>query len=61
MSLSMMVEQMLNYTASLRTNYHFDVNADCFYEALDRLSQFFIKPLMSADATVREINDVDSC
>ncbi|CAF2059199.1 unnamed protein product [Brassica oleracea var. botrytis] len=48
------------YTASLRTNYHFDVNADCFYEALDRLSQFFIKPLMSADATVREINAVDS-
>ncbi|KAG2324874.1 hypothetical protein Bca52824_007602 [Brassica carinata] len=57
------------YTASLRTNYHFDVNADCFYEALDRVlicscltrfSQFFIKPLMSADATMREINAVES-
>ncbi|XP_019101972.1 PREDICTED: insulin-degrading enzyme-like 1, peroxisomal [Camelina sativa] len=48
------------YTASEETNYHFDVNADCFVEALDRFAQFFIKPLMSADATMREIKAVDS-
>ncbi|XP_052488823.1 insulin-degrading enzyme-like 1, peroxisomal isoform X3 [Gossypium raimondii] len=42
------------------TNYFFDVNTDCFEEALDRFAQFFIKPLMSADATMREIKAVDS-
>ncbi|KAL0720420.1 hypothetical protein Bca4012_035019 [Brassica carinata] len=48
------------YTSSEETNYHFDINADCFSEALDRFAQFFIKPLMSADATMREIKAVDS-
>ncbi|KAJ4904867.1 Insulinase (Peptidase family M16) family protein [Raphanus sativus] len=48
------------YTSSEDTNYHFDINTDCFDEALDRFAQFFIKPLMSADATMREINAVDS-
>ncbi|KAD0702505.1 hypothetical protein E3N88_43836 [Mikania micrantha] len=48
------------YTSSEHTNYYFDVNADCFEEALDRFAQFFIKPLMSADATTREIKAVDS-
>lgn len=48
------------FTASEQTNYHFDVIADCFEEALDRFAQFFIKPLMSADATTREIKAVDS-
>ncbi|CAA7060592.1 unnamed protein product [Microthlaspi erraticum] len=48
------------YTTTVRTNYHFDVNTDCFSEALDRFSHFFIKPLMSADATMREIKAVDS-
>lgn len=48
------------YTASEQTNYYFDVNADCFEEALDRFAQFFIKPLMSSDATTREIKAVDS-
>ncbi|TYG49520.1 hypothetical protein ES288_D10G100800v1 [Gossypium darwinii] len=42
------------------TNYFFDVNTDCFEEALDRFAQFFIKPLMSANATMREIKAVDS-
>ncbi|MBA0706057.1 hypothetical protein Golax_018198 [Gossypium laxum] len=42
------------------TNYFFDVSTDCFEEALDRFAQFFIKPLMSADATMREIKAVDS-
>ncbi|XAR69465.1 Insulysin [Bertholletia excelsa] len=48
------------FTANENTNYHFDVNADCFEEALDRFAQFFIKPLMSPDATMREINAVNS-
>lgn len=80
------------FTASEHTNYHFNVNVDCFEEALDRwtflflsscgcdfcipsfivgtlmfpcglqirFAQFFIKPLMSVDATSREIKAVDS-
>ncbi|KAK4281882.1 hypothetical protein QN277_013328 [Acacia crassicarpa] len=48
------------FTSSEHTNYHFDVNIDAFEEALDRFAQFFIKPLMSADATMREIKAVDS-
>lgn len=75
------------FTATEHTNYYFDVNTDCFEEALDRcvlfsfswivihipgsvrlmaslcnirFAQFFIKPLMSADATTREIKAVDS-
>ncbi|TYJ49477.1 hypothetical protein E1A91_A01G136100v1 [Gossypium mustelinum] len=48
------------FTASEMTNYFFDVNTDCFEEALDRFAQFFIKPLMSANATMREIKAVDS-
>ncbi|KDP26059.1 hypothetical protein JCGZ_21092 [Jatropha curcas] len=48
------------YTTSDHTNYIFDVNADNFEEALDRFAQFFIRPLLSADATMREIKAVDS-
>ncbi|XP_059646301.1 insulin-degrading enzyme-like 1, peroxisomal [Cornus florida] len=48
------------FTASEHTDYHFDVNNDCFEEALDRFAQFFVKPLMSPDATMREIKAVDS-
>lgn len=48
------------FTSSENTNYYFDVNPDSFEEALDRFAQFFIKPLMSADATMREIKAVDS-
>lgn len=48
------------FTTSEHTNYFFDVNADSFEEALDRFAQFFTKPLMSADATMREIKAVDS-
>ncbi|KAK9921921.1 hypothetical protein M0R45_030414 [Rubus argutus] len=48
------------FTASEHTNYYFDINPDGFEEALDRFAQFFIKPLMSADATTREIKAVDS-
>ncbi|KAK7396245.1 hypothetical protein VNO78_17113 [Psophocarpus tetragonolobus] len=48
------------FTSSEHTNYFFDVNTDGFAEALDRFAQFFNKPLMSADATMREIKAVDS-
>ncbi|KAF5193472.1 Insulin-degrading enzyme-like [Thalictrum thalictroides] len=48
------------FTSSEQTNYYFDVNATSFDEALDRFAQFFIKPLMSSDATTREIKAVDS-
>ncbi|XP_048142037.1 insulin-degrading enzyme-like 1, peroxisomal isoform X2 [Rhodamnia argentea] len=47
-------------TGSDHTNYHFVANADCFEEALDRFSQFFVKPLMLSDAVKREIKAVDS-
>ncbi|XP_020519710.1 insulin-degrading enzyme-like 1, peroxisomal isoform X2 [Amborella trichopoda] len=48
------------FTASEHTNFQFDVNCDYFEEALDRFAQFFINPLMSPDATMREIKAVDS-
>ncbi|PAN28164.1 hypothetical protein PAHAL_5G135500 [Panicum hallii] len=48
------------YTSSETTNFYFDVNVDNFEEALDRFAQFFIKPLMSQDAVLREIKAVDS-
>uniref|UniRef100_A0A1D1YFR5 Zinc-metallopeptidase, peroxisomal n=1 Tax=Anthurium amnicola TaxID=1678845 RepID=A0A1D1YFR5_9ARAE len=48
------------FTASENTNFYFDVNVDSFEEAFDRFAQFFIKPLMSPDATLREIKAVDS-
>lgn len=48
------------YTSSEDTNYQFDVNAEFLEEALDRFAQFFIGPLLSEDATSREIKAVDS-
>lgn len=48
------------FTSSEHTNFYFDINTDCFEEALDRFAQFFVKPLMSPDATLREIKAVDS-
>ncbi|XP_037484473.1 insulin-degrading enzyme-like 1, peroxisomal [Triticum dicoccoides] len=48
------------FTASEHTNFYFDVNNDSLDDALDRFAQFFIKPLMSPDATLREIKAVDS-
>ncbi|KAB2035521.1 hypothetical protein ES319_D04G157800v1 [Gossypium barbadense] len=54
------LEGLAHFLASEMTNYFFDVNIDCFEEALDRFAQFLIKPLMSADATMREIKTVDS-
>ncbi|XVE61130.1 hypothetical protein DITRI_Ditri06bG0014900 [Diplodiscus trichospermus] len=50
-----------NSTSSLEwTTYYFDINNDCFEEALERFSQFFIKPLISTEATMRKIKTVDS-
>jgi hypothetical protein len=48
------------FTSRERTNFYFDVNNSCLDDALDRFAQFFIKPLISPDATLREINAVDS-
>ncbi|KAK3127443.1 hypothetical protein QOZ80_7AG0573360 [Eleusine coracana subsp. coracana] len=48
------------FTSSKQTNFYFDVNSDSLHDALDRFAQFFIKPLMSQDATLREIKAVDS-
>ncbi|XP_058205100.1 insulin-degrading enzyme-like 1, peroxisomal isoform X2 [Rhododendron vialii] len=48
------------FTSNENTNYNFDVNAENFEEALDRFAQFFIKPSMSPDATMREIRAVNS-
>ncbi|EEE67441.1 insulin-degrading enzyme-like 1, peroxisomal [Oryza sativa Japonica Group] len=48
------------FTCRERTNFYFDVNNSCLDDALDRFAQFFIKPLISPDATLREINAVDS-
>ncbi|XP_062187589.1 insulin-degrading enzyme-like 1, peroxisomal isoform X2 [Phragmites australis] len=48
------------FTSSEHTNFYFDVNNDSLHDALDRFAQFFITPLMSPDATLREIKAVDS-
>ncbi|XP_017976191.1 PREDICTED: insulin-degrading enzyme-like 1, peroxisomal isoform X2 [Theobroma cacao] len=46
--------------SSNQTNYHFNINNDCFEEALERFSQLFNKPLMSTEAAMREIKTVES-
>ncbi|KAK4798786.1 hypothetical protein SAY86_031112 [Trapa natans] len=48
------------FTAAEYTDYYFDVTVDSFEEALDLFALFFVKPLMSADATMREKKAVDS-
>jgi insulysin len=42
------------------TKFYFDVAPDKFEEAIDRFSQFFIAPLFTESATLREINAVNS-
>ncbi|XP_015602966.1 insulin-degrading enzyme isoform X2 [Cephus cinctus] len=42
------------------TNYYFDITPDKLEGALDRFSQFFLKPLFTESATERELNAVDS-
>jgi insulysin len=48
------------FTSSLHTNYFFEIKNDALNGALDRFSQFFIKPLFSPSGKDREINAVDS-
>lgn len=48
------------FTSSLHTNYFFEIKNDALHGALDRFSQFFIKPLFSPSGKDREINAVDS-
>eukprot|EP00850_Spirogloea_muscicola_P018425 SM000168S02624 [mRNA] locus=s168:264494:272208:+ [translate_table: standard] len=48
------------FTDTEHTNYHFDIGYKHLEEALDRFAQFFICPLLSGDATSREMNAVDS-
>lgn len=42
------------------TKFYFDCSPDKFHEALDRFSQFFISPLFTEGATMREINAGES-
>ena len=42
------------------TNYHFDVKPDALFGALERFAQFFVSPLVKADALEREVQAVDS-
>jgi insulysin len=48
------------YTSLELTNYHFEVAHHAFEGALDRMAQFFIAPLFTAEFTEREMNAVDS-
>ncbi|CAG8443312.1 16769_t:CDS:10 [Funneliformis mosseae] len=48
------------YTSSDNTNYYFEVGTEFLEGALDRFSQFFIKPLFDPSCTDREICAVDS-
>ncbi|CAG8650489.1 11693_t:CDS:10, partial [Funneliformis caledonium] len=48
------------YTCSDNTNYYFEVGTEFLEGALDRFSQFFIKPLFDSSCTDREICAVDS-
>jgi len=40
--------------------FHFDIQKNYFYCALDRFAQFFIEPLMRKDSVDRELEAIDS-
>ena len=42
------------------TTFHFDVKPDSLRPALDRFAQFFISPLIKADALGREVQAVEN-
>jgi secreted Zn-dependent insulinase-like peptidase len=42
------------------TTFHFDVRPDALRPALDRFAQFFVAPLLKADALEREVKAVDN-
>lgn len=48
------------YTEAEHTCYHFEVNREYLKGALKRFSQFFISPLVKAEAMEREVLAVDS-
>ncbi|ERN04132.1 hypothetical protein AMTR_s00077p00061270 [Amborella trichopoda] len=48
------------YTETEHTCYHFEVNREFLRDALKRFSQFFISPLVKAEAMEREVLAVDS-
>lgn len=48
------------YTTEDHTAYYFEINHSAFEGALDRLAQFFISPLFTAEYTEREMNAVHS-
>ncbi|PKU87606.1 Zinc-metallopeptidase, peroxisomal [Dendrobium catenatum] len=48
------------YTEAEYTCYHFEVNHEYLKGALERFSQFFISPLVKAEAMEREVLAVDS-
>eukprot|EP00924_Labyrinthula_sp_SR-Ha-C_P016663 augustus_masked-scaffold_6-processed-gene-11.1-mRNA-1 protein AED:0.03 eAED:0.06 QI:0/-1/0/1/-1/1/1/0/1091 len=48
------------YTGAEVTNYHFKVESNHFFDALDRFSQFFIAPLFDPSSTKREARAVDN-
>ena len=48
------------YTTEDHTAYFFEINHQAFAGALDRLTQFFISPLFTAEYTEREMNAVHS-
>lgn len=48
------------YTSNDISNYHFEVAHHALDEGIDRLAQFFISPLFSADYSEREMNAVNS-
>eukprot|EP01083_Nonionella_stella_P042516 114815_1 len=47
-------------TSTHQTTFQFDIGSDYLWEAVDRLSQFFISPLFTKSATDRELNAVNS-
>lgn len=48
------------YTETEHTCYYFEVNCEFLKQALKRFSQFFISPLVKAEAMEREVQAVDS-
>ncbi|KAL4508543.1 hypothetical protein ABPG72_003847 [Tetrahymena utriculariae] len=48
------------YTSQMETNYYFACQNSSIEGALDRFSQFFVKPLFSETCVEKEINAVDS-
>ncbi|KAL0585613.1 hypothetical protein ABG067_004755 [Albugo candida] len=47
-------------TSQTHTNFYFDVASDFFYQALDRFASFFMSPLFTASAVMREMKAVHS-